>query len=251
MFYYLSKVLPLFVLPLGITFWLLLGAFVFRKRARVLVALAFFLLWISSLPVVAGPLWRLIENGQVRAAASDAPQADAVVVLSGGRPVAPGPAAVSEWTDADRFFGGIELFRAGKAPRLIFTGGATPSKPDDPAEGEILVKWAIDLGVPGGSVTTTGRVVNTLEEAAAVSKLLAGASGGRRILLVTSAYHMPRAARVFRGSGLEVHEYPVDFAGRGGGFDIVDWLPAPSALATTQVALRELYGRAFYALWPF
>jgi hypothetical protein len=49
-----------------------------------------------------------------------------VSVLSEGRLVAPGNAAVSEWKDADRFFGGVELFKAGKSPLLVFTGGAAP-----------------------------------------------------------------------------------------------------------------------------
>jgi hypothetical protein len=59
-------------------------------------------------------------------AAVDASEADAIVVLSEGRVVVPGKAAVSEWSDADRFFGGVELFRAGKSPLLVFTGGAAP-----------------------------------------------------------------------------------------------------------------------------
>jgi hypothetical protein len=51
------------------------------------------------------------------------PEADAIVILSGGRVPAPGDPPLSEWRDADRFFGGIDLYRAGRAPLLIFTGG--------------------------------------------------------------------------------------------------------------------------------
>lgn len=203
------------------------------------------------MPLVADPLWQFVEGGQVRAAATDPVPADAIVVLSIGRVVAPGPAAVSEWSDPDRFFAGVELFKAGKAPRLVFTGGATPARPTDPAEGDILMKWAAALGVPPAQMATTGRVVNTLEEARAVSALLkASAPPASRIILVTSAFHMPRAARVFRAAGLEVTEFPVDFAGRPGHLGLMDFLPTPGALSTTQVALRELYGRMFYALSP-
>jgi uncharacterized SAM-binding protein YcdF (DUF218 family) len=247
MLFYLSKTLPLVVLPLGVTMWLMVCALIWRSRRFLSAALL--LLWISSMPAVANGVWNFVEGEQIRATASDAPTADAIVVLSGGRVVAPGPAAISDWGDPDRFFGGIELFKAGKAPRLMFTGGATPSQPNDPAEGDILRKWAIEFGVPEASVSTTGRVVNTLEEARAVAQQLGGGTRPGRVLLVTSAFHMPRAARVFRASGLEVQEFPVDFAGRGG-FGILDLLPAPGALSVTQVALRELYGRAFYALWP-
>jgi uncharacterized SAM-binding protein YcdF (DUF218 family) len=80
---------------------------------------------------------------------------------------------------------------------------------------------------------------------------MSGGTRPGRILLVTSAFHMPRAARVFRGAGLEVLEFPVDFGGRAGDFSLMGLLPGPGPLSTTTVALRELYGRAFYALWPF
>ena len=54
-----------------------------------------------------------------RRSAMEAPQIDAIVVLSGGRYPAPGPARLSEWHDPDRFLAGLDLFRAGKAPRLL------------------------------------------------------------------------------------------------------------------------------------
>ncbi|MFL0774594.1 MAG: hypothetical protein AB8A39_07525 [Prochlorococcus sp.] len=59
-------------------------------------------------------------------AAAEASCAEAIVVLSGGRHPAPGAARVSEWHDPDRFMAGLDLYRAGKAPRLLFTGGASP-----------------------------------------------------------------------------------------------------------------------------
>ena len=70
------------------------------------------------------------------------------MVLSAGRVTAPGPAAVSEWGDSGRFFGGIELFREGRAPPLASTGGAVASRPTDPLEGGVLKGVAADCGVP-------------------------------------------------------------------------------------------------------
>ena len=121
---YLYKILPVFVLPVSITLLLVLAGLRFRRRSFIWSGVA--VLWLSSTPFVSGLAVRAAEGWAERGLAADASEADAIVVLSEGRVVAPGKAAVSEWKDADRFFGGMELFKAGKAPLLVFTGGAAP-----------------------------------------------------------------------------------------------------------------------------
>jgi len=107
-----------------------------------------------------------------RRKAEEIEPAEAVVVLSGmlqDRKDAP----LGEWSDAvDRFEGGVELFQAGKAPMLIFTGGHVPWRPEDRPEGEILKERAVKLGVPGEKIQVTGKVGNTEDEAEAVKEIL-------------------------------------------------------------------------------
>lgn len=117
---YFNKVLPMFVLPLGFTIILMVAGLVLQRRVLVWVALS--VLWISSTPLVSTTLMRAAEGWAERAVATDVANADAIVVLSGRRVVAPGAGATSEWNDPDRFFGGVELFELGKAPLLVFTG---------------------------------------------------------------------------------------------------------------------------------
>ena len=87
------------------------------------------------MPVTSNPFIRTIEGNATRIVAEDMPKADAIVLLSGGRVTAPGDPPVSEWRDADWFFGGIVLFQAGKAPLLVFTDGCPPWQPDMPSQG--------------------------------------------------------------------------------------------------------------------
>jgi len=254
MMMYLHRILPIFVLPTGVTIILLLAGIFLRRRALVIAGLA--VLWISSTPVVSRFAIRAAEGYAVRGVAADAPLTDAVVVLSEGRIVAPGKAATSEWHDADRFFGGVELFKAARSPLLVFTGGAVPWEPQAKPEGDILAEYAVALGVPETSILKTKPVANTEEEAQAVAALLrarlAGPTwrGGQpRILLVTSAFHMPRAKRLFDRTGLQVIPFPVDFkASAGAGMSIIDFLPSASALSLSELGLREAYGRLFYLL---
>lgn len=249
---YLHKILPVFLLPLGITLLLVLAGLLLGRRALIWVGLA--VLWLSSTPVVSDFVIRSVEGWAERSQAIDAPRADAIVVLSGGRVVAPGVVGVSEWLDADRFYGGVELFQAGKAPLLVFTGGWVPWEPNAKPEGEILTEYAKALGVPAKNMVTTGVVVNTAEEAQAVAALLArrhvvGAVQGAssHILLVTSAFHMPRARLLFARAGLEVTPFPVDFqVSVGGELGVMDFLPSADTLARTQKVWHEMYGRLYY-----
>ena len=243
--YLATKLLPLIVLPVGLTLLLLGLGLLLRRRWPVALALA--LLWASSTPLVGNAAARLVEGGQLRLPAAAMPIADAIVVLSSERVLAPGPERVSEWSDPDRFFGGVELYRAGRAPRLVFTGGASPRVPAAPLEGDVLSAAAIAAGVPSDAVHTTGSVLNTAEEAAAVAALLAGLPGvgePPHVLLVTSAYHVPRAAALFERAGLRVTAFPVDFqVSEGRAFGVLDLMPDARALWKTQRALREVLGR--------
>ncbi|MCX5822000.1 MAG: YdcF family protein, partial [Deltaproteobacteria bacterium] len=209
-------------------------------------------LWLASMPFVANFAIRTAEGWQVRQPIDTFPEAEAIVVLSGGRVLAPGNPPVSEWGDADRFFAGVELYKAGKAPLLIFTGGWAPSQPQAQPEGQVLIPYALELGVPRSHLLTTGKVVNTAEEAYAVVDLLAkgDAAGAKsRVLLVTSASHMRRAKLLFESAGLEAVPFPVDFqVSVGRKLTLLDFLPSVNSLRQTETALREFYGMLFYRI---
>lgn len=248
---YLHKILPFFLLPMGLTLLLVLSGLILRHRA--LCWLGIILFWLASMPFVANFAIRTAEGWQVRQPIAPLAEVDAIVVLSGGRVLAPGNPPVSEWSDADRFFAGVELYKAGKAPLLIFTGGWTPGHPNAQSEGLVLVPYAVDLGVARAHMLTTGKVVNTAEEANAVSALLAAQREGKvvksRVLLVTSAFHMRRAKLLFERAGLDVVPFPVDFqVSAGGRLTPLDFLPSVNSLNRTETALREFYGMLFYRI---
>ena len=210
MAYLLSKILPLALLPLGFSLILLVVGLVFRWRWPVIIAAL--LLWGFSLGLVSQSLWRWLEAPWQRVTAVKAPQADAIVVLSGGRHPAPGPARLSEWHDPDRFLAGLDLFRAGKAPRLLFTGGASPFRPGQVPEGQHYLQEAASLGVPEAAMASTPPVLNTADEAVAIRRLLPARRS--QVLLVTSAFNMRRPQCLFESQGMQVLTFPVDFQAR-------------------------------------
>lgn len=242
-----NKLLPELVLPLGVSLMLLAYGAARRRRWPGIVALL--LLLVASSPMVATGLMRIAEGHAIRTPAASAPSAEAIVVLSAGRLIAPGPDAIGEWGDANRFFAGLDLWRAGKAGAIVFTRPPVPGQRPGDAEGDVLAALAKELGVPSDRIHLTGDVLNTADEAREVARLL-GVSDARRptVLLVTSAFHMPRASQQFRAAGFDVVPFPAGFWLSARPFSPTDLVPSVSALRATHTALRELYGRAFYWL---
>lgn len=145
----------------------------------------------------------------------------------------------------DRFEAGVSLFRAQKAPLLLFTGAQQPTDERGVNEGEMLRKAAIEHGVPPDKISVTGIAATTAEESNAVKKYL-DSTGGHRIILVTSAYHMRRSAFLFRRAGVDVIPFPVDYAGDKLVWNAEKFIPSGRALALTEQMLREFYGNVLY-----
>lgn len=227
----------------------LVGAgLILRKKLICWFGLAF--LFLLSTGFVSGKLMRWVEGGVERSVIQNVEAADAIVVLSGmieERKNAP----LGEWSGAvDRFEGGFDLFQAGKAPLLIFTGGWVPWMPNSKPEGEILALRAVKLGVPKDKILVTGKAQNTEEETIAVRQIGRNwwvTESKPRIILVTSAFHMKRAEILFRKNGFEVTPFPVDLQTSGNsGITPLSFLPSAHALARSEIAIREIIGFAYY-----
>lgn len=247
---FFHKVIPFFLLPLGVTVALVLTGVVLRRKWLCLVGVG--VLWICAMPVTSDLLIRLVEGGTVRMSADAMPKADVIVVLSSEHIRPPGDTGLSEWKDPDRIFGGIALYQAGKAPFLIFLNGWAPWRSDVAPVGHATMQLAQKLGVPPEHMMTTERVVNTAQEVEAVAKLLKkikDIAASPTILLVTSAYHMRRSVLLFECADFEVIPFPVDFqVSAGKKWTILDLMPQAGYLWQTEKALHEIYGFLYYYL---
>jgi uncharacterized SAM-binding protein YcdF (DUF218 family) len=212
------------------------------------VLLAIISLWVISMPLTGKYLMAQLEDGMVLKQANTMPQADAIVVLSGILTSVEGEGGIqTEWLDPDRYFGGLALYNAGKAPKLIFTRGQLPWTDQSVPEGDYLKAKAISDGVPEAAILLTDIVENTEDEAIATRDLLKVISEPK-ILLVTSAFHMPRAIDVFQSQSMDVTPYPVDFKVRAEKTTFMSYLPNANALSQTSLYVREMLGRAYYSM---
>jgi uncharacterized SAM-binding protein YcdF (DUF218 family) len=189
-----------------------------------------------------------IEGQEQKKSIEDVDAADSIVVLSGMiAPILAKQGIIYEWDDPDRFFAGIELIKAGKAKNIIFTGGIVPWQKNIQPEGRVLAKFAGDLGIPSSQIIITKDVENTQDEAKAIREILTQ-NNANKIILVTSSFHMPRAANLFLKEGIEVQTYPVDYKAGISSITPMNFLPSADAFYMFQFSLRELIGRAYYSL---
>jgi uncharacterized SAM-binding protein YcdF (DUF218 family) len=242
---YLHIILPIFVLPIMLVIILILIGLIKNKKKLIYIAIG--LLYILSTPIFSNNFFKLVEGTEYRKPISTIDSADALVVLSGMLEINEvGNSTYVEWGDPDRFFGGVALFKAGKAQKLIFTGGKMPWDKAKKTEGDILKEYAISNGIPSEKILVTKDVENTADEALAVKELI---SPSKRIILVTSAYHMFRAKRLFEKQGFNVIAYKVDYkTSRNETKTIMDFLPSAEDLKLTETGIREIIGRLFYQI---
>ena len=242
---YLHKILPIFVLPIMLVIIVILIGLIKNKKKLIYIAIG--VLYILSTPIFSNNFFKLVEGSEYRKPINAIDSADAIVVLSGMLEINEiGDATYVEWGDPDRFFGGIALFKAGKAQKLVFTGGKMPWDKVRKTEGDVLKEYAISSDIPSEKIFVTKDVENTADEAVAVKELI---SPSKRIILVTSSYHMYRAKKLFEKQGIEVIPYNVDYKTSGNNqVTFMYFLPSSINLELTEIGIREIIGRIYYII---
>ena len=242
---YLHKILPLIVSPLFMILVMVIGGLIIGSRKISFTGIAILIL--CSLPILSGELTAYLEEDYQLKSTSDVDTASAIVVLSGMvRTIKTKDGFAYEWGDAaDRIFAGIDLFKENKAPSLILTGGRLPWSVGKP-EGEYLRDVAIKYGIPKNHILLTENVENTDQEAKAVKKILS--TDDPKVILVTSAFHMPRAIKVFEAAGITVVPFPVDFLSGAEKSTFMHFIPSAGAFNNTSFFVREMIGRTYYNL---
>ena len=189
---------------------------------------------------------------KIRISPIKARKADAIVVLSGGGISLRGDDQILEWDDPDRFLSGVDLFKSKKSQLLIFTNAPIGK---GKYTGEIFKIEANKLGVPSLNIITTSIVYNTIDESFAVKRLFDDQliTTEKNILLVTSAFHMKRAVKLFESRSFNVIPYPVDFkSSENKNFNFrsfYQYIPNSRNLNKTTISLRELIGRLYSQSW--
>jgi len=251
--YVFLKVLVQLIMPpaslaVAVLLWLALRVAGLRRLSAVVLGLAIVQTIVMSLEPVTTPLLTRLE-AEARRIGADKPVTccfDAIVVLGGTIvPAVPPHSTEPHLTDAsDRMWHAARLFHAGIAPRIIVSGGSFVEQEGGPAttEAEAMRRFLIALGVPADGIVSEGRSLKTIEDIRNVREIVKDG----RVLIVTSGFHVPRAARLAEKGGL-------NFAVTGSDWQIPEaagpwweaWLPSAGSLGWSNKALKEMLALAF------
>jgi uncharacterized SAM-binding protein YcdF (DUF218 family) len=253
LFFILSKTVGVllqptnFLIVLGLAGALLAMTRLARAGRRLMIASAVLLALAAFSPLGNLLIYPLESRFPAWKAAQGAP--DGIVVLGGSvdpeLSAAHGTPVID--TSPDRIFAAAALARKYPNAKIVFAGGSSGLISNERREADYAVKVFESLGVDKSRLIMDRDSRNTYENAL-FSKQVAAPKPGERWLLVTSAFHMPRAIGLFRKIGFDVEPCPVDWrVGRGG--DIFSFTQySTDGLIRTDAAVREWLGLAAYWL---
>lgn len=246
-FYWLSP----FTLAMGA--WLAAGVLFALRRQRLaawVASIAFVGLWLGSTPALAELGLDLLEGQYPALAAEATPAGDAIVLLGGALVGARPPARPTFMLgqSSSRIWHAAALYRAGKAKWIVIAGGNTPRFQQHQHEADAIADILVQLGVPARAIIRETASRNTRENARNTKSIVEN-MGAKRVLLVTSAQHMPRAMQTFvrtwTSPGVLLIPCVTDVRRGAGELSALRmWLPSLDSLVSVTRSLKEFAGMA-------
>jgi uncharacterized SAM-binding protein YcdF (DUF218 family) len=252
--FFLKKLITALLMPTTAALILVgagLGLLWYTRRERLgkwLATVGFFLLLVPSFPFVADALVGPLESRhqplypaeRLEAALAGAPARPTplwIVVLAGGHVPDLRVPATDQIGDSalSRLMEGIRLHREIPGSKLLLSGGIG----DRIKHADVLGAVAATCGVSPENMVLHRQGRDTEEEAATIAAKV----GKAPFILVTSAFHLPRATALFRGQGLSPIPAPAHHLGLDAdGVTIGEVFPSPGALQNAQTGLHEYLG---------
>lgn len=252
MFFSLSKLFWLLSQPVTLVFLLILVGFFAlwrgaRKLALTALGLSSFILFVGCFTTLGAVLLTPLEERFSQPEQLPG-HVDGIIVLGGymDGEINAGRRGFELNSAADRLVETLRLARLYPDARIIVSGGKGTFFEESQPEADSTRSLLEALGFSGERFLYENQSRNTVENAS-YSKALAKPQEGETWLLVTSAYHMPRAIGCFRKAGFDVLAWPVDYKTRlNEGLTIYFEQPLP-ALSRLSMAMREWIG--LFAYW--
>lgn len=250
MFFVLSKIAwflvqPLVIVLLLVAFGLFALGLKFTRTGLVLGGTGLIVLAVIGLSPLGLVMMNVLEERFPRQSLPE--RVDGIVVLGGSFDT-----VIARTRDepelneaADRVTAALGLARRFPEARIVFTGGSAGVFAEDIAESIPARRLMLDLGLEPERLLLEERSRNTFENAVYTRELVTPRAG-ETWLLVTSAYHMPRAVGCFRTAGFDVVPYPVDFRTPAG---LAVYRPSSATIRNVEkvhFAIREWIGLVAY-----
>lgn len=251
MFFYLSKLVAFLFSPLVWVFILLLYSFKTKieGRARKLRVAAVIILYVCSNSFIVDECFRWYEPVTPDLDSSTVKYQGAII-LGGIGDIDLRQKKINFGISGDRLFQTLPLYYQKRIRYIIFSGGSGSIEFPEKREGLFVKKYLNQIGIPDSALIIESRSKNTYENAIFTKKLMDSLGMKGNYLLVTSAFHMPRAMAIFKKAG-----YPnitPFITNRSSGirrytFDHL-LIPDPGALISIELLIHEWLGFIIYKI---
>jgi uncharacterized SAM-binding protein YcdF (DUF218 family) len=250
MFFFLSKTAGYLAQPMVIICLLFLAGLIIKnpRRKKILLIGSFVLLMIFSNQFLAHTAMRAWEVPPVPFSEVDSVY-DYGIVLTGVTKGRAGPDdRVYFSRGADRATHSMQLYKLGLIRKMIISGGTGRLLDVGVREADELATFMILAGVRADDIVIENKSRNTHDSAVEVSAMLKDIPGPKRLLLITSGYHLRRARACFVKAGLEVDVFSTDPLASGSlSFDMFI-VPKPDAFGVWHSLFKEWAGMIAYKL---
>jgi len=152
-------------------------------------------------------------------------------------------------SSADRFIQVVKLYKLGKIAHILISGGNGKVDNENFRDGVWVKGELTAMGIPASDIFVEDRSNNTVDNAVYAKQILDSLQLKPPYLLITSAYHVPRASLLFKNAGIPTVPFPCNYiAGRGNFNFPSSLLPQPSVLSGWNIYLKETAGYLWYSL---
>jgi uncharacterized SAM-binding protein YcdF (DUF218 family) len=236
---------PVTLLLIGAAVGLVLGFGWGARFWRALALAAIVILFAASIPPLGQLLIEPLED-RFPSPPADLPPPYGIIVLGGALDdLASAARGQTVFDEGERLTEAVILARRYPQARVVYTGGSAALTGATSTEALQARKFMAQMGVAPDRVTLEDKS-RTTEENARFTAAIVHPQPSQRWLLVTSAFHMPRAMGVFEKAGFHPIAYPVAFRTLGKRYDFrFDFDPARN-LRTFGLAIHEWIGLAAY-----
>ena len=252
MFFFLSKFLLFLIQPLcwilGLTVYSLLGKNSKRKRRSLRVAVAIF--FIISNPIISNIVAKMYEARGVEVTSLTTPY-DYAIVLGGfsnlGSPYDSDRLNLNMC--ANRLSQTVDLYYQGKMKKIILSGGNGNIVGNQENEAINAAAYLKRVGIPSEAIIIDKKARNTYENFKYSKELLNNDGNSASILVITSAFHVPRSRLIAKKAGVSCDFFPTDFYYKDWEFTPSNTIiPNDDCIEMWQVIIKEWFGILAYKL---
>ncbi|WP_343523194.1 YdcF family protein [Pedobacter sp.] len=240
MFFILSKILLFLIKPIVWIFVLLICAITSKqaKQSRRYAACALIIFFFFSNGFIAGKIINSYEAGY-----PPLQHYDIGIVLGGFSGLNKRTNEIAFTGASDRLFQAISLYKKGRIKQLLLSSGSANLIDKKVKEADLALNYLKLIGIPDSAILIENQSRNTIENARYSLALVGKKNPKAKLLVITSAWHIPRAKLIFEKLARQkIDYYPTNFSGNTG-FVLSDFIiPNAGALGTWEMLFKEWIG---------